>query len=94
MLELLISNAKGKDISELIASGKEKMASVLSGCGGRGGGAVEVKIAEKVEEKEEEKVAEQKEEESDDVSFLARFCVFIFTNNLLYLFLYLNHSCC
>lgn len=68
MLELLVSNAKGKDISELIASGKEKMASALSGCGGRGGGAVEVKIAEKVEEKEEE-VAEQEDDESDDVSF-------------------------
>ncbi|KAL8094262.1 hypothetical protein AgCh_035963 [Apium graveolens] len=65
MLELLISNVKGKDISELIASGKEKMAS-LSGCGG----AVEVKIAEKVEDKEEEKVAQEKDEESEDVSRL------------------------
>ncbi|KAL1825623.1 hypothetical protein DCAR_0313800 [Daucus carota subsp. sativus] len=69
MLELLLSNMKGKDINELIASGREKMASALSGCGGGGGvgsGAVEVKIAEKVEGKKEEKVAEQKEEEESD----------------------------
>nr|XP_017239758.1 PREDICTED: 60S acidic ribosomal protein P2-like [Daucus carota subsp. sativus] len=68
MLELLLSNMKGKDINELIASGREKMASAVSGCGGGGvgSGAVEVKIAEKAEEKKEEKVAEQKEEEESD----------------------------
>ncbi|KAK1354608.1 60S acidic ribosomal protein P2 [Heracleum sosnowskyi] len=69
MLELLLANVKGKDISELISSGKEKMASVLSGCGGLGsdnlGGVAEAKIPEKVEEKKEEK-ADEKDEESED----------------------------
>ena len=66
-----MSEVKGKDIVELIAAGKEKLASVPSGGGGAvavaaapgggGGGAApaaEVKKEEKVEEKEE----------SDDVS--------------------------
>ncbi|KAL5721406.1 hypothetical protein ACHQM5_005058 [Ranunculus cassubicifolius] len=33
-LELLLSQVKGKDITELIASGREKLASVPSGGGG------------------------------------------------------------
>lgn len=94
MLELLLSNVKGKDLSELIASGKEMMASSLSGCGGGGvgGGAVEVKIAEKVEEKKEEKVAEE-DEEFDDVSLYASSSVFLFTSNLVFFFCILTHSC-
>ncbi|PPD88894.1 hypothetical protein GOBAR_DD14158 [Gossypium barbadense] len=65
-IELLLSEVKGKDITELIASGREKLASVPSGGGavavaapaaGGGGGdaapAAEAKKEEKVEEKEE-----------------------------------------
>ncbi|KAK1385306.1 hypothetical protein POM88_023041 [Heracleum sosnowskyi] len=77
MLELLLANVKGKDISGLIASGKEKMASVLSGCGRLGsdnlGGAAEAKIPEKIEEKKEEKAAEKDEESEESVSELQTF---------------------
>ncbi|MQM10321.1 hypothetical protein Taro_043214, partial [Colocasia esculenta] len=65
-IELLLCEVKGKDITELIASGREKFASVPSGGGvavavaapAAGGGgaapaAVEAKKEEKVEEKEE-----------------------------------------
>ncbi|OWM73680.1 hypothetical protein CDL15_Pgr026780 [Punica granatum] len=65
-IELLLSEVKGKDITELIAAGREKLASVPSGGGvavaaaaapvGGGGGAApaaEAKKEEKVEEKEE-----------------------------------------
>ncbi|GER32594.1 60S acidic ribosomal protein P2, partial [Striga asiatica] len=65
-IELLLSQVKGKDITELIASGREKLASVPSGggavavaasAGGAGGAApaaaAETKKEEKVEEKEE-----------------------------------------
>ncbi|MBA0853551.1 hypothetical protein Goshw_018982 [Gossypium schwendimanii] len=69
-IELLLSEVKGKDITELIASGREKLASVPSGGGavavaaptaGGGGGAA----APAAEAKKEEKVEEK--EESDDV---------------------------
>lgn len=73
-IELLLSEVKGKDITELIASGREKLASVPSGGGGGvavaaaavggGGGAA----APAAEAKKEEKVEEK--EESDDVSLL------------------------
>ncbi|XP_061340252.1 large ribosomal subunit protein P2B-like isoform X4 [Gastrolobium bilobum] len=46
---VLLSELKGKDIAEVIASGREKLASVPSG----GGAAAESKKEEKVEEKEE-----------------------------------------
>ncbi|MBA0673148.1 hypothetical protein Goklo_024822 [Gossypium klotzschianum] len=62
-IELLLSEVKGKDITELIASGREKLASVPSG-----GGAVAVAAptaAPAAEAKKEEKVEEK--EESDDV---------------------------
>lgn len=67
-MQLFFSEIKGKDVTELIASGREKLASVPSGGGGgpavaaatSGGGA-----APAVEAKEE-KVEEK--EESDDVS--------------------------
>ncbi|XP_022872284.1 60S acidic ribosomal protein P2B-like [Olea europaea var. sylvestris] len=65
-IELLLSQVQGKDITELIAAGREKLASVPSGGGavavaapaaGGGGGAspaaAETKKEEKVEEKEE-----------------------------------------
>lgn len=69
-----MSNVKGKDIAELIASGREKLASVPSGgggvvavsAGGGGGGGAAAPAAE--ESKKEEKVEEK--EESDDVSFI------------------------
>lgn len=72
-IELLLSEVKGKDITELIASGREKLASVPSGGGGGavavaasggGGGAAAAPAA--AEAKKEEKVEEK--EESDDVS--------------------------
>ena len=69
-IELLLSEVKGKDVTELIAAGREKLASVPSG-----GGAVAVAAAPAgagaaapaAEAKEEKKVEEK--EESDDVSF-------------------------
>ncbi|XP_010520675.1 PREDICTED: 60S acidic ribosomal protein P2-4-like, partial [Tarenaya hassleriana] len=36
-IELLLKEVSGKDITELIASGREKLASVPSGGGGAGG---------------------------------------------------------
>ncbi|CAH9079832.1 unnamed protein product [Cuscuta epithymum] len=67
-LELLLSQVEGKDITELIAAGREKLASVPSGGGGvaavaaapsSGGGAAPA--AE--EKKKEEKVEDESEEE-------------------------------
>ncbi|KAK1425271.1 hypothetical protein QVD17_20620 [Tagetes erecta] len=69
-IELLLSEVKGKDITELIASGREKLASVPSGGGvavaaAVGGGAPAAAAAEaKKEEKEEEK-----EVSDDDMGF-------------------------
>ncbi|XP_039053541.1 60S acidic ribosomal protein P2-2-like [Hibiscus syriacus] len=72
-IELLLSKVKGKDITELIACGREKLASVPSGggvvvaappsTGGSGGGA-----AITAEAKKEEKV-EEKEDSDDDIGF-------------------------
>ncbi|XP_039019181.1 60S acidic ribosomal protein P2-2-like [Hibiscus syriacus] len=72
-IELLLSEVKGKDITELIACGREKLASVPSGggavaaaapsAGGGGGGA-----ASAAEAKKEEKF-EEKEESDDDMGF-------------------------
>ena len=73
-IELLLSNVEGKDVTELIASGREKLASVPSGggaavavaaAGGGGGGAAAPAAAES---KKEEKV-EEKEESDDDMGF-------------------------
>lgn len=71
-IELLLSEVKGKDITELIAAGREKLASVPCGGGvavaaaaapaGGGGGDA----APAAEAKKEEKV--EKEESEDDVS--------------------------
>ncbi|XP_052484970.1 60S acidic ribosomal protein P2B isoform X4 [Gossypium raimondii] len=49
-IQLLLYEMKGKDVTELIASGREKLASVP--CGG-GVAAAEAKKEEKVEEKAE-----------------------------------------
>ncbi|XP_038901119.1 60S acidic ribosomal protein P2B-like [Benincasa hispida] len=71
---LLLSQVKGKDITELIASGREKLASVPSGggaiavsapAGGAAGGGAALAAAE---QKKEEKV-EEKEESDDDMGF-------------------------
>lgn len=70
-IEFLLSEVKGKDVTELIASGREKLASVPCGGGAAvavaasgGGGAAAAPAA--AETKKEEKVEEK--EESDDVS--------------------------
>lgn len=71
-IELLLAEVKGKDITELIASGREQLASVPCGGGAAvavaaapGGGVAAASAA--AEPKKEEKVEEK--EESDDVSF-------------------------
>ncbi|KAK1263562.1 hypothetical protein QJS04_geneDACA008427 [Acorus gramineus] len=71
-IDFLLSEVKGKDITELIASGREKFASVPSGGGGAiavaapaAGGAAAPAAAEP---KKEEKV-EEKEESDDDMGF-------------------------
>ncbi|KAL8509391.1 hypothetical protein ACS0TY_016560 [Phlomoides rotata] len=72
MIEHLLTQVKGKDITDLIAAGREKLASVPSGGGavavassaaGVGGGATASAAAEP---KKEEKV-EEKEESDDDM---------------------------
>ncbi|KAK7267954.1 hypothetical protein RIF29_20635 [Crotalaria pallida] len=71
-IQQLLSEVKGKDLEELIASGREKLASVPSGGGGvavaaaPGGGAAAAPAA--AEAKKEEKV-EEKEESDDDMGF-------------------------
>ncbi|XP_023753142.1 60S acidic ribosomal protein P2 isoform X2 [Lactuca sativa] len=73
-IELLLSEIKDKDITELIASGREKLASVPSGGGGgvavaaTGGGGAAPAAAAAAEPKKEEKAAE-KEESDDDMGF-------------------------
>ena len=71
-IELLLSQVKGKDITELIAAGREKLASVPAGGGGgvavaasAGGGAA----APAAEDKKEEKKVEEKEESDEDMGF-------------------------
>ncbi|CAN6586918.1 unnamed protein product [Malus baccata var. baccata] len=91
-IQLLLSEVKGKDITELIASGREKLASVPAGGGGAvavaatggGGGAAAAPAA--AEAKKEEKVEEK--EESDDVSYLDNlikigFCASVTANSIL-----------
>ncbi|CAH8361237.1 unnamed protein product [Eruca vesicaria subsp. sativa] len=74
MIELLLKDVKGKDVSELIAAGSEKLASVGGGGGGGvamasapsaggGGGAAPAAESKKEEKKEE------KEESDDDMGF-------------------------
>ncbi|KAK7278636.1 hypothetical protein RJT34_23670 [Clitoria ternatea] len=72
-IELFLSEVKGKDIAEVIAAGREKLASVPGGGGGAvavaaapGGGAAAAPAA--TEAKKEEKV-EEKEESDDDMGF-------------------------
>ncbi|XP_062076412.1 large ribosomal subunit protein P2B-like [Humulus lupulus] len=71
-ISFLLSEVKGKDIAELIASGREKLSSVPSGGGAvaysapAGGAAAAPATA--AESKKEEKV-EEKEESDDDMGF-------------------------
>ncbi|KAE9612454.1 hypothetical protein Lal_00033249 [Lupinus albus] len=73
-IELLLSQVKGKDIAEVIASGREKLASVPSGGGAvavaaaPGGGSGGAAAPAAAEAKKEEKV-EEKEESDDDMGF-------------------------
>ncbi|XP_041990321.1 60S acidic ribosomal protein P2A-like [Salvia splendens] len=72
-IELLLSQVAGKDITELIAAGREKLASVPSGGGGVAvsaptGGAGGGSAPAAAEAKKEEKV-EEKEESDDDMGF-------------------------
>lgn len=73
-IELLLSQLAGKDITEVIAAGREKLASVPAGGGGVavaapavGGGAGGTAPAA-AESKKEEKV-EEKEESDEDMGF-------------------------
>ncbi|XP_077229287.1 large ribosomal subunit protein P2y-like [Tasmannia lanceolata] len=75
MIELLLSEVKGKDINELVAAGLEKLASVPAGGGGgvpvtaaAGGGGAAAAAPAAAEPKKEEKV-EEKEESDDDMGF-------------------------
>ncbi|KAL0390014.1 UNVERIFIED_CONTAM: 60S acidic ribosomal protein P2 [Sesamum calycinum] len=73
-IELLLSQVKGKDITELIAAGREKLASVPAGggavavaapAGGAGGGGAAAAPAETKKRRE----VEEKEESDDDMGF-------------------------
>ncbi|XP_062120230.1 large ribosomal subunit protein P2B-like [Humulus lupulus] len=71
-VNFLLTEVKGKDLTELIASGREKLASVPSGGGAvayaaPAGGAAAAPAAA-AESKKEEKV-EEKEESDDDMGF-------------------------
>ncbi|XP_038714999.1 60S acidic ribosomal protein P2-like [Tripterygium wilfordii] len=71
MIKLLLDQVKGKDPLELIASGREKLASVPSGGGGGGGVAVAAAPASgggaaAAAPAEEAPKKEEKVEESDD----------------------------
>ncbi|PHU11188.1 60S acidic ribosomal protein P2B [Capsicum chinense] len=68
-IELLLSQVKGKDLTELIAAGREMLASVPSGTGGGAGGVVVASGgagAAVAEKKEEVKKVEEKEESEDE----------------------------
>ncbi|SPO04241.1 probable 60S acidic ribosomal protein P2 [Cephalotrichum gorgonifer] len=68
-VEKLLSELEGKDISELVAEGSSKLASVSAGGGGAAasGGAAAGGAA--AEEKAEEKAEEAEEESDDDMGF-------------------------
>ncbi|KAI8560140.1 hypothetical protein RHMOL_Rhmol04G0232700 [Rhododendron molle] len=86
-VQLLLSEFKGKDITDLIASGREKLASDPSGGGGGGGAAAAAAVAMVAssagggapaapaasEAKKEEK--EEEKEESDGVSLNPIDCI-------------------
>ncbi|KAH6682128.1 60s acidic ribosomal protein-domain-containing protein [Plectosphaerella plurivora] len=68
-LEQLISELKGKDINELIASGSQKLASVPSGGAGGAAPAGGAAAGGAAEEAKEEAKEEEKEESDDDMGF-------------------------
>lgn len=84
MIELLLSEVRGKDLTELIASGRQKLASVPCGGGAVAvaaapvGGSPAGGAAAAAEAKEEKKVEEK--EESDDVSY--KFALEFVSNDL------------
>ncbi|GMY25151.1 60S acidic ribosomal protein P2-like [Fagus crenata] len=70
MIELLLSQVKGKDITELIAAGREKLASVPSAGGAAvavaaSGGGTAAAAPAAAESKKEEKVEEKEESEEE-----------------------------
>ncbi|KAK3032795.1 hypothetical protein RJ639_035317 [Escallonia herrerae] len=74
-IELLLSLAKGKDITEVIAAGREMLASLPSGGGGfavapaaTGGGAAAAAPAA-AEAKKEEKVEEKADSDDEELGF-------------------------
>ncbi|KAK2968074.1 hypothetical protein RJ640_000489 [Escallonia rubra] len=76
-IELLLSLAKGKDIAEVIAAGREMLASLPSGGGGfavaaaaaaTGGGAAAAAPAA-AEAKKEEKVVEKEDSDDEEMGF-------------------------
>ncbi|KAF4379349.1 hypothetical protein F8388_013567 [Cannabis sativa] len=73
MINLLLSEVKGKDLTELIASGREKLASVPSGGGAVAfsapAGGADAAPAAAAESKKEEKVEEKEESDEDDMIF-------------------------
>ncbi|XP_040993693.1 60S acidic ribosomal protein P2B [Juglans microcarpa x Juglans regia] len=76
-IELLLSEVKGKDITELIAAGREKLASVPAGGGAAAFAAPAAAGAPApapaaAESKQEEKV-EENEESDDDIIGLSLF---------------------
>ncbi|KAL8543507.1 hypothetical protein ACS0TY_004161 [Phlomoides rotata] len=68
-LNLLLSQVKGKDITELIAFGREKLASVPSGGGGVAVAAPSASGAAALAEAKKEEKVEEKEESDDDMGF-------------------------
>ncbi|XP_055815243.1 60S acidic ribosomal protein P2-like [Solanum dulcamara] len=72
-IELLLSQVEGKDINELIAAGKQKLASTTTsmsfGCiGGTNNASVDGQVVVK-EKKEEKKVDKEEEFDEEDFNF-------------------------
>ena len=63
----MISQLSGKDVNEVIAEGKEKLASVPTGGAAAGGAAAGGAVAE--EAKEEAKASSSEESGDDDMGF-------------------------
>ncbi|XP_059287763.1 large ribosomal subunit protein P2A-like [Lycium ferocissimum] len=73
-IELLLSQVKGKDITELIAAGKQRLASTTMsfGCGGTpvvANGTADNAAGQVVEEKKEEKKVDKEESDEEDFNF-------------------------
>ncbi|PRQ31264.1 hypothetical protein RchiOBHm_Chr5g0033571 [Rosa chinensis] len=73
-IELLLSQLKGKDVAEVVASGREKLASVPSGGAVAGGapaaGTAGAAATAAGEQKKEEKVEDEEEEDDADIGGL------------------------